>query len=347
MLGKCCGVLGIGLAVVLGVGAAGAAERLDRLDRFRQLAATRLALAQVLDTDAPAEAYREIYALLDDEIVESVASGGPFASLAFLQDRLDGFAEAWGGASLRLVRAGGLFVGAFILDDRPAGNSVRVYGRLHGEGPGLLTAFYREGRPSVSVPPAVRDGVFLVAWEGLASGWGTRPLRVELLRRVGDSVAVAWSTATVFTEGLRARTWSVRGDDVRIRYELRYPGWAPGCAGQTEQEDVYRITPVAGVTRIARREHNGWHRDLHATVDRVVAALGARDDTALAALVPDRALRARLPAALQPEPSCDAREGAAGDAVSVAAAADGEPWTLMFRRQGARWRLTGATPMLQ
>jgi hypothetical protein len=347
MLAKFCGALGIGLAILLGVGPAVAANRVDRLDRFRELAASRLALAQILDADAPAEAYREIYAVLDDEIVESLASGGPFASLAFLQDRLDSFAEAWGGASLRLVRAGGLLVGAFVLDDRSAGNSVRIYGRLAGEEPALLTAFYREGRPSVSVPPGAQDGAFVVAWEGVASGWGTRPLRVELLRRVGDGVRVVWSTAELFVEGLRARSWSVRGGDVRIRYELRYPGWAPGCAGQTEQEDVYRVTPVAGVTRVARHEHDPWHRDLHATVDRLVTALETRDEAALATLVPDRALRSRLPAALRPEPSCDAREGAGGDAVSVAAAADRQPWTLTFRRQGARWRLTGATRVLQ
>jgi hypothetical protein len=347
MLGKCCGALGIGLMLLgVGLGVAAAATG-DRLERFRELAASRLALAQILDAEAPAEAYREIYAVLDDEIVESLASGGPFASLAFLQDRLDSFAEAWGGATLRLTRAGGLFVGAFVLDDRSAGNSIRVYGRLTGDEPALLTAFYHEGRPTVTVPPGVRDGAFVVAWEGLASGWGTRPLRVELMRRVGDSVRVAWSTADLFTQGLRARTWSVRGSDVRIRYELRYPGWAPGCAGQTEQEDVYRISSADVVTRVARREHNAWHRDLHATVERLVTALDARDEAALTTLVPERALRSRLPAALRPEPSCDARDGAAGDVVSVAAAADGQPWALMFRRQGARWRLTGATQVLQ
>ncbi len=347
MLGNFCGALGIGLAVLLGVGPVAAADRGDRLDRFRELAASRLALAQILDADAPAEAYREIYALLDDEIVESLASGGPFASLAFLQDRLDSFADAWGGATLRLVRAGGSFVGAFVLDDRSAGNSVRVYGRLSGDGPALLTAFYREGRPIVSVLPGAREGAFVVAWEGAPSGWGTRPLRVELLRRAGDGVRVAWSTTEIFPEGLHARSWSVRGGDVRVRYELRYPGWAPGCAGQTEQEDVYRVTPVAVVTRVARQEHDAWHRDLHVTVDRVVTALAARDEAALASLVPDRALRSRLPATLRPEPSCDAREGAGGDAVSVAAAADRQPWALTFRRQGARWRLTGATRVLQ
>jgi hypothetical protein len=339
--------LGIGLALLFSAGQAAAVEPGDRLDRFRALAASQLALAQVLDPDAPREAYREIYALLDDEIVESLGSGGPFASLEFLQDRLDSFAGAWGGAVLRLVRAGELVVGAFVLTDRSTGNSVRVYGRLAGEGPALLTAFFREGRPSVSVLPKARNGAFVVAWEGPPSGWGTRPLRVDLLRGTSDGVHVAWSTTEIFTDGLLARSWSVRGSDLRIRYEVRYPGWAPGCDGQTEQEDVYRLTPGAGVTRVARQEHDGWHRQLHAAVGRLVAALAAGDETTLSTLVPDRTLRSHLPAALRPEPSCDAWLGAAGDAISVAASADRQPWTLTFRRQGTHWRLTGATRVLQ
>jgi len=348
MLGKLSGALGIGLALVVGTAdPAATVGPGDRLDRFRELAASQLALSQVLDPDAPGEAYREIYALLDDEIVESLASGGPYASLAFLQDRLDGFADAWGGAALRLVRAGGVLVGAFALTDRSTGNSVRVYGRLPGEGPALLTALHREGRPSVSVLPGARDGAFVVAWEGPPSGRGTRPLRVDLLRGTSDGVRVAWSTTEVFTDGLLARSWSVRGRDVRIRYEVRYPGWAPGCDGQTEQEDVYRVSPVADVTRVDRQEHDAWHRQLHATVGRLMTALAAGDEAALSRLVPDRTLRGRLPATLRPEPICDARVGPAGDAVSVAAAADRQPWTLTFRRHGADWRLTGATRVLQ
>jgi hypothetical protein len=337
----------VGLALLAIAGVSAAADRGDRLDRFRELAASRLGLAQILEDDAPTEAYREIYALLDDEMVESLASGGPFASPAFLQDRLDTFAEAWGGAILKLVRAGGLLVGAFVLDERSPANSVRVYGRLGADGPALLTALYREGRPSVHTLPGGRDGVFLVAWEGLPSGRGTRPLRVELLRRDGDGVRVAWSTADIFVGELLARSWSLRGADMRIRYELRYPGWAPGCDGQTEQEDVYRLAPTATVVRVARQEHNTWHRELHAAVERLVTALAARDDAAVAALVPDRGLRTRLPPSLRPEPICDAREGAAGDTVSVAAAAERQPWTLTFRRLGARWRLTRAAPVLQ
>ena len=330
-------------AVVAGAGPA-AAGPVDRLDRFRELAASRLGLAQILDDESTAEAFREIYALLDDEIVESLASGGPFASLEFLQDRLDSLGETWGGAALRLVRAGNLLVGAFTLDERSAGNSVRVYGSLRGE-PALLTALYREGRPTVHGLPGARDAApFLVAWEGPPSGWGMRSLRVELLRRAADGVQVVWSTASLFEDGLRARSWSVRGGELRIRYEVRYPGWAPGCAGQTEQEDVYRLVAPGPVARVARQEHDAWHRDLHAVVERLTGALAARDQTTLTALVPDGALRSRLPPTLRPEPTCDAREGAA---VSVAAAAERQPWALTFRRAGGGWRLTAATPVLQ
>jgi len=326
---------------------ASAADPADRLDRFRELAASQLGLAQLLESEPPADAYREIYALLDDEIVESLGSGGVFASLEFLQDRLDAFAEVWGGASLRLARAGGLLVGTFVLDERSDANSVRVYGSLRGE-PALLTVLYRAGRPSLSLLPAARETTaFVVAWEGAASGWGSRPLRLEVLRRDGDRVRVTWSSADLFTEGLLARSWSVRGADLRVRYELRYPGWAPGCDGQTEQEDVYRVGSTGVVSRVSRQEHNAWHRELGAVVDRLVSALATRDEATLTALVPDRALRSRLPAGLAFDPACDARDSAGGDAVSVAAAAGRHPWTLTFRRPGGRWRLTAAGPVLQ
>jgi hypothetical protein len=337
--------VGAAALVLLVAGGAAAGSRGDRLDQFRELAASRLGRAQLGDSDGPAEAYPDIYAVLDDEIVESLASGGPFASLPFIQDRLDTFAEAWGGATLRLSRAGSLFVGAFTLDERSAANSVRVYGRLRTE-PALLSALYGPGRPTVHLLPSAADGAaVLVAWEGTASRWGTRPLLIELLRRDGDRMRVAWSTTDVFADDLLARSWAVRGGEVRIRYELRYPGWAPGCEGQTEQEDVYRVTTNV-VTRLARRQVDGWHRELHAAVERLTAALAAGDERTVAALVPDRGLRARLPAALRSEPTCDARES--GGAVSVAAVADGrQPWALTFRRLTAGWRLTDASRVLQ
>lgn len=330
---------------VLAVAAPGAAGDVDRLDRFRELAASRLGLVQLIEPESGPESFRDIYAVLDDEVVDNLAAGGPFASLAFLQDRLDAFGEVWGGASLKVVRAGGVLIGAFMLDERAPANSLRVYGTLRGE-PALLTALYREGRPTLH--GGGTDGApLIVTWEGLQSGWGTRPLRIEVLRRDGDRMRVAWSTAEMFPDGLLARSWSIRGADIRIRYEVRYPGWAPGCDGQTEQEDVYRVTPAA-ITRIGRKPIDAWHRELHATVQRLTSALAARDEPTLTALVPDRGLRGRLPAGLRTEPACDAREGTAGDAVSVAAVAeDQRPWALTFRRLAAGWRLTGASPVLQ
>ena len=316
----------------------------DRLERFRELATTRLGAEQLLDSDHPHEVHRELYALLDEEIVESLASGSVFASTGFLQDRLDAFGDAWGGAHFSLTPIGRMFVGAFELGS--TGNSIRIYGRLRDEA-ALLAAMYRDGRPAVYTLPPAGGGQFVAAWEGAPSGRGTRALRIELVRPQADDVQVTWSTATAFPDGLFARGYTVRGGDLRVRYEVRYPGWTPGCGGQTEQEDVYRLAPSgAGFVRVSRQEHDAWHRSFRGAVARVFAALAVGDQPALALLVPDKDLRARLPA-LVPEPACDAQEGSGHDAVSVAAAApDHRPWTLTFRRAGTLWRLTAASPVL-
>ncbi len=73
-------------------------------------------------------------------------------------------------------------------------------------------------------------------------------------------------------------------------------------------------------------------------------ALAASNAPALAGLVPDRELRGRLPA-LTPEPACDAVDGARDTASIAATDAERRPWALTFRRAGARWRLTGASPV--
>jgi len=332
----------------------------DRLERFRELASSRLALGDLAEPDNPAEAYRDIYALLDDEIVESLASGGVFASPEFLQDRLDAFGEAWGGAQIRLARLGRLVVGAFRLTEAGGGNSVRVYGSLYVlvvslDGRRLLVhrrADWKDvwpGRWDVCFGGVAGAGEpqFLATWEGAASGRGTRPLRVDLVRAHADGVRVTWSTATLFPDGLHARAWVVRPGEIRLRYELHYPGWTPGCEGQTEQEDVYRLVPAQGtLTRVSRQQHNAWHRELHAAVTRLFTALAERDEQALATVVPDPALRASLPA-LVSEPACDAADGVR-ETVSIAAtSADRRPWSLTFRRAGVRWRLTAAAPVMQ
>jgi hypothetical protein len=192
---------------------------------------------------------------------------------------------------------------------------------------------------------------FLVAWEGSPSGRGTRPIRIDLVRERGDDVRVAWSTADVFPDGLVARRYSVRGAEIRMRYELRYPGWTPGCDGQTEAEDVYRLAPGANAfTRIARHEVNAWHREFRSSVSKLFAALAAGDRTALSGLVPDPGVRGRLPGSLAAEPACDATESgkAAADPerVSVAASAAEGPWQLTWHRSGTRWRLVSASPVI-
>src|SRR3989442_3063339 len=74
-----------------------AAGPVDRLDQFRMLARAR-SLSNGAADSSP-DAYREMYALLDEEIVERLGTGGLYASTRLLPDRLDPFAEAWGAAA--------------------------------------------------------------------------------------------------------------------------------------------------------------------------------------------------------------------------------------------------------
>jgi len=146
-----------------------------------------------------------------------------------------------------------------------------------------------------------------------------------------------------------ARAYSVRGEEIRVRYELHYPGWTPGCDGQTEAEDVFRSSHESGaLVRKGGRQLNGWHRELRTTVAQLFDALESRDESSLAKLVPDVQIRRRLPATLRPEAACDAADGTANpQTVSVAATAEHTPWALIFQRGGARWRLAAAAPVLE
>lgn len=335
------------LAALAGLGGAafGAPGVPDRLDRFRELALIRQGRIQT-GAELTADAYREMYALLDEEIVESLMSGGPFASPGFLQDRLDAFGGVWGGATLGVVGVDRLVVGAFQFADATDVNTIRVYGHFRGEA-ALLTTLHREGRPVVhrAAPAPGEAPQFVAVWEGAPSGRGTRALRLELARQVGDGVRVVWSTAELFPDGLLARSYAVRPNEIRVRYELRYPGWTPGCEARTEAEDLFRLVHDTGVfAQTSRTYHQPWHRELHATVWRLFEALGGGDQATLAALVPDAKLRRRLPATLRPEPACDAPEGGPTPrAVSVPASEAGAPWELVFRLTARGWRLTRAT----
>ena len=324
-----------------------AAGPVDRLDQFRVLARAR-SLGNG-GPDASPDAYRDMYALLDEEIVESLGTGGLYASTGFLQDRLDAFGEAWGAAAVDVVRVGRLMVGAFQMSDAPGVNSVRVYGRLGNEA-ALLATLSREGRPTVYPWGAAPDGAaqFVTAWEGPATGRGIRTLRLDLVRQYGDDLRVVWSSNDLFPDGLMARTYSVRGNEIRVRYEPEYPGHTPGCEGQTEAEDVFRAAPESGtLVRRAGREVNAWHRELRAAAAQVFEALATGDDAALARLVADARLRHRLPSALRPDTACDAADSTTNpQSVSVAATAEHTPWALTFQRSGARWRLVAAGPVL-
>jgi len=321
----------------------------DRLERFRELARTRLAEAEAAGGEQAQSLYREIYALLDGEIVESLDSGSVFASEGFLQDRLDAFNEAWGGAALQVSKVGPLVVGAFRLGDASAANSVRVYGSPRGEGR-LLGSLHREANPTLHPLPAARGkSQLLVAWEAPRSGRGTTPVWVDLIRQEGDGIGIAWSTADLFGGPVQTWQYAVHGAEVALRYELQYPGWVPGCEAQTEQEDLYRYAPSRQTfVRVRRQLHAAWHREAHAAIDRFFAALRADNAAVLRELVPDARLRARLPAGLALEPACDATEGTPPATLSLAAAVGPErrPWTLTFRRAGAAWRLVAAAPVI-
>jgi hypothetical protein len=329
-----------------------AGPTVDRLDRFRELARAGLTTTVAAGAAPVHRLDRELYELLDGEIVDSLASGGVFASEAFLQDRLDAFNEAWGGAALRVIKTGQVVVAAVRLADPTGASSVRVYGGGRGVA-ALLAAIERDASPTLYPMPAAAGGgaQFAVLWEGPTSGRGTTPVRVDLVRQTGAAVETVWSTADLLGDDLETWSYALHGSELSLRYELRYAGWVPGCEGQTEQEDLYRYVPARGTFALAeRRLHQAWHRQFHAAVDRFFAALRAGDARSLARLVPDPRVRAGLPAAgLEPEAACDAVQGASPATVSVPAALrpTGRPWALTFRRHGSGWRLVGAGPVIE
>ena len=344
------------VACLLSTGPAGAAEPRDRLERFRELAARRLALVEETGGRLDAEVQDEIEALLDAEVLESLRSGGPFASLEFIRDRLEAFADAWGGASLRITSAGtGFLVGRFLLSAKGVGNSIRLYGRSDGV-PALIEVWREDGVPEVfpwSSPRAGDTAGFLAAWSESPTGWGSRPLRLTLWRVRGRALSATWRSAVLYPDGLWASQLAVKGDTVFIRYELRYPGWKPGCDVQSEREDTYRVEAATGrLTLVGRQLFNGWHRELQAAVTRFFAALEKRDTRELAGLVPAAGVRKKLPAGLGPETACDVHNPDMPRVALVAASAPGEngrrvPWTLWWGRAASGWRLSGAGPVLK
>lgn len=326
---------------------AGAVES-DRLERFHQLAASRLGTLDLSESDAAAEVLQDIYALLDDEILENLKAGSVFASEGFLQERLKAFSEVWGGSAFQLLTlpAGDLTVGGIQLSPGAWGNSIRVY---RGKGPQaeFLAAIYRPGVPHLSPMPPTRagQGQFLAVWVGPLSPWGTPALRIELWRQEKDRVRAVWTTADLFGPDLHVLSHRVRGLEIMIYYETRYPGWKPGCERQTEQADHYRYVPASETFALTRREVlNGWHRELYAAVERLLAALRQDNRRVLSALGVTPELRRTVPDRLERDSVCDIVDGPSAEVVRVSATAPGDPrpWTLTFRRTREGWRLQSA-----
>lgn len=331
------------------------AEPIDRQERFKELA--RL-YAEAPESEAGG-LLSEMLQLVDAEITDNLQSGRPFSSAAFLQERADAFSDEWGGASFRILQPERsakapltLVLGA-ITRGEPRG-ALRIYGPVRGREV-LLAAATHDGVPQLHAWPPARDGAFqfLTSWLGPSTGGGGRALSVELWRRGGpEGVSRAWSSDQAFPEGLRVKTLDVKDGRLLVRYEVRYPGWQPGCDAETEQEDLYRASPAGdGLVLRGRRIVNGWHRELHAAVTRLLAALRAGDARSVVELVPDPALRARLPRELEAEPACDQRLSDSPPTVVVAATRDHDqrraPWSLSWRRGPRGWRLSAASPVLQ
>jgi hypothetical protein len=327
----------------------------DRLERFREIASARLSVVEDMGRALDPASQAEVDALLDGEVLDSLAVGGPFASIEFIRERLDAYGEAWGGASLRIEPLGaGLLAGRFRLSAKGVGNSVRVYGSARGK-PALLRAWQEDGVPELYpwAAPAGGGAALLVSWSGPATGWGTWPLSLTLWRVRDGVVSAMWRSAERYPDGLWVSQVDIKPGRVGLRHEVRYPGWKPGCDVQAEQEDRYRSSAsVGGLVLVSRQLFNGWHRELGRSATRFFSAIASGDRKTLRELAPDAALRARLPVGLVPEAACDSQNPDTPGTAVVAAAAPlpggrREPWSLWWGRGPSGWRLTGAAPVLK
>lgn len=333
-----------------------AAAQIDRLETFR-------ALAGALGAASGESAVGALYTLVDEEILDNLQSGGLFASPEFIEERLEAFNAAWGGARFRVLRLGredgprALTVGLYGLSGMDGPGSVRVFAGI-GPDATLARTITHEGAPEAYPWPdtRARSPQLALSWFGAPDGVGRRPLRLEIWRLGARGLARAWSTSEAYPEELRVVAFHVSAGEILLRYELRYPGWKPGCDGQTEQEELLRHVPATdGIATVRRQTYNGWHRDLARAVARFFAAVESGDRRALAELVPDPALRARLPPALVAEPVCDAANAESPGTVVVAATeeraggarAPRSPWSLWWSRDPRGWRLAAAAPVLQ
>jgi hypothetical protein len=334
-----------------------AAEPVDRLEHFKELA-QRYAEGEGVGPDMEGPLLGELFGVVDEEVIENLRSGEPFASASFIQDRLEAFSDEWGGAAFTVAvpvpaTKDAPLLGLFTMTRGEPRGSLRIYGRASAN-PSLLAAVTHAGSLEAHAWPSSRGVVrFLASWLGAPTGRATRSLHLELWQtRAGEGAVRVWGSDDAFPGGLQVRRFAVKAGEIVVRYDLEYPGWKPGCAGETEQEDVYRQSAGAqGLALVRRRVMNAWHRELQRAVTRLFDALGAGDRRTLVDLVSDPALRARLPSGLRADPVCDERSAGAPGVVIVGAtqerAESRVPWSLSWRRGARGWRLEAASAVLQ
>jgi hypothetical protein len=297
------------------------------------------------------EAIRDVYAILDEEIVENLNSEGPFASEAFIQERLDAFTERWGWGHFAIWRLKALpsqLIASIQLTPNGMGSSVRAYARQAGRYT-LAHVAQRDAVPIVTEMPGARSGVahILVGWVGPPSGHGTSPLLLELVRLNGPGGRSVWSSQSLFPADLQVLEFRMERDGFVIRYPTQYPGRKPGCDGETDQVDRYRYDPTKEVLQLVTRTvMNGWHQDFHQHALRpLLDALNNRNEPTLGSLVPSAALRQRLPKGLAILPVCDeANPPLAPIEIRVLAEAPSPQQTstlltLVFRKSPRGWLL--------
>lgn len=326
-----------------------ASHSADRLDLFRELVAARLAPAQQDGTAPNPEVLRGLEELLDEEILENLNSGAPFASEAFIQERLEGFSGEWGWGSfeaMRLTVAPSVFVASVRPLERGEGSSVRFYLPRGGRYT-VGHVVQRDASPLIrEMPPAGGNSAqLLLVWLGARSGQETVPASLELVRLSGETGRTVWSSRELFPDGLDVFDLSIGAEEVTVRYPGPYAGRKPGCKGQTERIDTFRYDRVKETMVLGtRRQTNGWHQELYeGTVHPLLDALKRGSASRLATLVPSAELRRRLPAGLELLSVCDESEPPSSPTevhISVEpSSGQPSPLTLLFKKSQRGWVL--------
>ena len=330
-----------------------AADPSDRLDRFRELAASRLGLAQILDAEPSSRRLsRDLRAARRRDRREPRLRGSvrlarlPAGSARRVRRRLGRRHPAPGRGPAGCSSAPSCSTSA-----RPPTASACTARLPPAAGPADGAVPRGAPEPCTLLPGARRDGA-ASSWPGRGRRPGGGRGRCASTCCVATATACGWPgrPADLFADGPagpeleRARRRPARP----LRAAVSRAGRRAATARPSRRTSIGSAPGGAVVPESPARSTTPGTVSLHAAVEppAVGARRGRRGDAERARAGP-RPSAAGCRPALAFDPACDARETAGGDAVSVAAAADRHPWTLTFRRPGGRWRLTAAGPVLQ